>query len=210
MSSSAATWVFGFLGVGAVVGLIYAATKKPAAAATPPTPTPPPAPPPPRLLPGHRYEFVAMNQNKVAKAALVTALEGAGWKNPVIYLYGDPYMPSGIVWPPIADKAMVYAASAVWNGSEQEIPPGVVQLIDKGSEVVGGGGISSDAKIYADARYWTGDSWQAIEAGYMTSAHLHAIQNSVGSAFTTFWWIWRNGGWYHEEIAPGGQFAISV
>lgn len=148
-----------------------------------------------------------MNQLKVSKSDLTTGLEGVGWKNPVIYLFGDPYVPSDIVWPPIADKATMYAASAVWNGSQQDIPSNIVQLIDKGSEIIGGNVGPSDE--YIVAQMWTGRAWQMIEQGWASSDHIHGIQNGMGNAFTMDWNIWRNG-WHHEQIAPGGQFTITI
>lgn len=128
---SALGWILGGISGAVVVGVVVATSSSKASPAMPPKATPPP-----RLIPGHRYEFVGLNPRHAPPATLVTALEGAAWGHPVVYLYGDPYTPAGIVWPPIADKTMLYAVRATWNGSEMDIPATWVgsffSVIDKG------------------------------------------------------------------------------
>lgn len=134
MTKTEKTWVWigGLvLGVGAVGGIAYAATHKPAPAQV--GPTQPPALQPPSVQTsttwdtGKTYWFAATVPSGVHAAdTLIAALAANGWSNVQVYYFGPTgSMVPGVKLPFTVDTNM-YAASGTWTGADKTpIPAGV-------------------------------------------------------------------------------------
>ncbi len=111
----------------AVGGIAYAHSK---AAATPPVPAGqlPAGTPTTTFTAGTKYTFAAVVPAGITdQAALVTALNTAGWSTPAVIYFGPSNtgtIPGGLQAGPTG-----YVATGTWQGPASSVPPGVVAVV---------------------------------------------------------------------------------